>query len=130
LSIWQYYNIACPPTPIQHAALAALEGPQKFVEDMRSEFKRRRDFIVKALNDIPGFYCVNPQGAFYVFPSFDFDITGDELVLKLLDAGVVCASGESFGPLGAKHLRFSYATKLADIKRGMEIVREVTEKLA
>jgi len=118
----QYYTIACPPTPIQWAALAGLKGPQKLVEERRLEYKARRDIIVKELNSIDGFRCVAPKGAFYTFPSFDFDMSSQELAMRILKAGVICTPGTAFGPSGEGHLRFSFANSRENIKKGMEIV--------
>jgi aspartate aminotransferase len=124
-----YHNVACPATPVQYAAVEALKGPQDRVREMVNEFRARRDIIVKELNSIDGFSCATPKGAFYVFPSYNFDIPDGELALRLLKAGVICVPGASFGKSGAKHLRFSYANSRENIKKGMDIVREATKKL-
>ncbi len=108
----------------QHAALAALRGPQDTVDEMRQAFDSRRKLMFSLVSDIPGVRCVEPQGAFYVFP----DVTGalqgrwsstDELATVILEeAGVALVPGESFGTPG--HLRLSYATGEAEIEKGME----------
>jgi len=123
-----YHAVACPATPIQHAAIEALEGPQDAVEKMRKEFHGRRDLIVKELNSISGFSCPVPKGAFYVFPSYAFDIDDRELATRLLKAGLMSVPGSSFGDAGKRHLRFSYANSRKNIKKGMDILRDVTEK--
>jgi len=125
-----YYMVACPSTPAQHAVLEGLRGPQRYVEEMVAEFKKRRDLIVKALNKIPGFRCLKPRGAFYAFPSFTFDMSSEELALDILKAGVICSPGSAFGAGGEGYLRFSYANSQENIERAMEIVAEVAGHLA
>jgi aspartate/methionine/tyrosine aminotransferase len=98
----------------QQAALAALRGPQDTVEQMREAFDSRRKLMFSLVSDIPGVACVEPQGAFYVFPDVRMALDGrwastDELATVILEeAGVALVPGESFGAPG--HLRLSYAT--------------------
>jgi len=125
-----YYIVACPPTPIQHGALAGLKGPQDFVTQMVKEFHRRRDIVVDALNRIQGLHCLRPKGAFYAFPSFDFKMTSEAFALELLKAGVICTPGSAFGSAGEGHLRFSYANSRENLERGIEKVAAVAAKLA
>ena len=113
----------------QHAALAALRGPQETVEEMRQAFNRRRKLMHSLVSDLPGVRCVEPQGAFYVFPDVTEALLGrwettSELATAILEeAGVALVPGESFGAPG--HLRMSYATGEADIERGMERIRQL-----
>ena len=124
-----YHLVACPPTPTQHACLAALTGPQDFVKGMVEAFRERRDLIVKLIRQIPGFDIVEPKGAFYAFPSYDFDMPAKEICLALMRNGVVTTPGDAFGANGRGHVRFSYATSTMDIERGLEIVRRTVESL-
>ena len=124
-----YYTIACPPNPTQHAVLYAIQNRMDFIEEMNETFKERRDIIVDRLNDIPGFDCLKPRGAFYVFPSFDFDLTSKELAMKLLHNGVLVTPGSAFGPTGEGHLRFSYANSTENIQAAMDIIEEVVAGL-
>jgi len=124
-----YYNIACPPTATQHAVLHALKNELDFVDNMTETFRERRDIIVDRLNDISGFECLKPKGAFYVFPSFDFDLTSKELAMELLDEGVIVTPGTAFGPTGEGHLRLSYANSTENIEKAMDIVEDVAENL-
>ncbi|MEW6069870.1 MAG: pyridoxal phosphate-dependent aminotransferase [Candidatus Thermoplasmatota archaeon] len=124
-----YYTVACPPTPTQYAALAALKGSQECVRKMVSEFKRRRNIAIKLINRIKNFHCSLPQGAFYLFPSYNLEIPSEKLALKILERNVICAPGNAFGSAGEKHLRFSYANSIENIEKGLEIVKEVTENL-
>ncbi|MEF8834916.1 MAG: pyridoxal phosphate-dependent aminotransferase [Candidatus Thermoplasmatota archaeon] len=124
-----YYNIACPPIATQHAVLHALRNEMDFVNNMTNTFQERRDIIVNRLNDIPGFDCLKPKGAFYVFPSFDLDLTAKELAMELLDNGMIATHGTAFGPTGEGHLRFSYANSTENIKKAMDIVEETVADL-
>jgi aspartate aminotransferase len=112
---------SCTASFTQRAGIAALEGPQDSVTAMVGEFRRRRDAMVSALNDVPGFRCSVPAGAFYAFPNITgTGLTSQELADKLLnDAGVACLSGTAFGAHGAGHLRLSYANSLDNIREGV-----------
>lgn len=124
-----YYNIACPPNATQHAVLHAIKEEKDFVREMTETFQKRRDVIVKRLNEIDGFNCLKPKGAFYVFPSFDFDMTSKELAMEILDNGVIATPGTAFGPTGEGHLRFSYANSTEKIREAMDIIEGVTKEL-
>ncbi len=116
---------SCTASFSQLAGVAALRGDQSPVDHMVQEFSRRRDAIVDGLRNIPGFTCVRPKGAFYVFPT----ITGTgfsarTLADRLLDeAGVACLAGTAFGEWGESHLRFSYANSLKNIDEALERIR-------
>jgi aspartate/methionine/tyrosine aminotransferase len=108
----------------QHAALAALTGPQEMVEEMRLAFDARRKLMYSLVSSIPGVACIEPEGAFYVFPDFSSHLgdrwaTTDALATSILEeAGVALVSGESFGTPG--FLRLSYAVGEPEIERGVE----------
>jgi aspartate aminotransferase len=116
----------------QHAALAALRGPQETVEEMRQAFNRRRKLMHSLVSDIPGIRCVEPQGAFYVFPDVTgamqgrWDTTSDLATAILEEAGVALVPGESFGAPG--YLRLSYATSETEIERGVDRIRQLLAK--
>lgn len=118
---------SCTSTFIQKAGIEAITGPQDESQKMMAEFKARRDMFVEGLNEIPGFKCLKPKGAFYVFPN----ITGTgkkskEIEEYLLDeAGVAGLSGTSFGSYGEDYLRFSYANSQKNLKRALELIKEV-----
>lgn len=124
-----YHTIACPPTPLQHAAVEALQGPQDEVDRMIETFRKRRDLIVKRLNEIEGFECPSPGGAFYAFPRFQHDISAKDFALALAKEGLICSPGTAFGSLGEHHLRFSYACGFDEIDRGMDILARVAATL-
>ena len=123
---------SCTASFTQRAGLAALKGPQDDVDRMVTEFRRRRDVIVKGLNEIPGFRCVVPDGAFYVFPNVSgTGMSSKELAdLLLNEAGVACLSGTSFGSYGDGYLRFSYAASLENIQDALDRIRKVSERWA
>jgi aspartate/methionine/tyrosine aminotransferase len=106
--------------------MAALTGPQDEMHAMVSEFRKRRDAIVKGLNQLPGVSCAMPQGAFYAFPNIRATgFSSKELADLLLDeAGVACLSGTSFGACGEGYLRFSYANSLENIQTALSSMRE------
>ena len=110
----------------QMASLAALKGDQSEARKMVEEFRRRRDAIVRGLNDIPGIHCCMPHGAFYVFPNIsELGVTSRELADKLLYEGSVATiPGTAFGEYGEGFLRLSYTTSLETIRRGLHRIRE------
>ncbi len=124
-------SVSCTATFVQLAGLAALEGPQDCVEAMVAEFRRRRDFLVSALNEIPGIRCVEPQGAFYAFPSVKgLPLSSREFADRLLSGfGVAVLSGDAFGSAGAGYLRLSYANSLENLERAMGRLRKAVESL-
>jgi aspartate/methionine/tyrosine aminotransferase len=111
----------------QFAGLEAVQGPQEMVEVMLAEYQRRRDAIVDGLNDLPGFTCQVPQGAFYVFPNIrETEMNSTELANLILEkAGVALLPGNSFGQYGEGYLRISYANSLENIQMGLEKIRTV-----
>ncbi|MFH5773848.1 pyridoxal phosphate-dependent aminotransferase [Paracoccus sp. NGMCC 1.201697] len=128
------------PTSIsQFAALAALEGPQDYVETSRAVFQRRRDLVVEGLNKCPGIVCPMPQGAFYVYPSIrdligktsagGTVITDDEaFATALLDeTGVAVVFGAAFGL--SPHFRISYATSDEVLTDACDRIRRFCEGL-
>ena len=116
---------SCVNASAQWAGIAALQGPQDAVDDMVAAFYERRQTIVRALNLIPGFNCINPGGAFYAFPNVSSTgISARKLQDKLLnEAGVATIAGTSFGSHGEGYLRFSYANSTENIERAIERIR-------
>jgi len=123
---------SCTSTFSQYAGVEALRGPQDEVKKMGDEFRRRRDVIVGGLNKIPGFHCLTPEGAFYVFPN----VTGTGMKSKplanlLLDkAGVACLAGTDFGSYGEGYIRFSYANSVDNIRIALDRIAETVTKLS
>jgi aspartate/methionine/tyrosine aminotransferase len=121
---------SCPNAVTQHAAIAALDGPQDAVEHMRQAFERRRDLIVRRVNDTPGLSSVKPGGAFYLFPNVSkTGMRAAALQDALLEqAGVACVAGTSFGAAGEGFLRFSYANSDENIEKALDRVGEFLAK--
>jgi aspartate aminotransferase len=121
----QINSNSCASAPVQIAGIEALRGPQDAVARMVKAFDERRVAIVTELNEIPGFSCVTPQGAFYAFPNIRGTGMGSKALEKhLLDeVGVATVSGTAFGALGEGYLRFSYASSLEKIREAMRRVR-------
>ncbi len=123
----QTNSTSCTASFIQKAGIEALTGPQDESKKMVEEFKARRDLIVDGLNEIPGFKCLRPRGAFYVFPN----ITGTGMKSKEIEnfllekAHVAALSGTSFGSYGEGYLRFSYANSQENIRKAIERIKEV-----
>ena len=117
---------SCVNAPTQMAAIEALTGPQESVATMRLAFDERRKIIVRGLNQIEGFRCVEPQGAFYAMPNIEgTGIGARELQDGLLEiAGVATVAGTSFGEYGEGYLRFSYAASSEQILEAMTRIRE------
>jgi len=127
----QQASTSCAAAFVQEAGVAALRGPQDCVSEMREEYWKRRDVIVKGLNSIKGFECMKPKGAFYVFPNIgELDMKSSELCEHLLqEAGVATVPGSEFGPYGEGYIRFSYATSMENIKKAIERIKAATERL-
>jgi aspartate aminotransferase len=123
---------SCTASFTQRAGIAALDGPQDDVTAMVAEFRRRRDVIVKGLNEIPGFRCRVPAGAFYAFPNVSgTGVPSRELAdLLLYEAGVACLDGNCFGAYGDGYLRFSYANSLENIQEALGRIRKASERWA
>jgi aspartate aminotransferase len=117
----------------QWAAVEALNGPQESVTEMLAEYTRRREWLLKALCDIPGITCSAPEGAFYAFPNVRAFLknglkTSGEFAQRLLDEEhTVVTDGAGFGAEG--FVRISYATSMAQIKEGAERIRRLAEKI-
>ncbi len=116
---------SCVNAPTQYAAIEALTGPQDSVETMRRAFDERRRLILAALNQIEGFRCVEPAGAFYAMPNIaGTGLSAGALQDGLLEeAGVAVIAGTSFGAYGEGYLRFSYAASTADIEEAIARIK-------
>jgi aspartate aminotransferase len=133
----QSQSTSNPNSIAQKAAVEALTGPQDFIGKMRSEFDRRRKFLVAELNSIPGVSCSSPTGAFYVFPNISglFGkaegkpvLTSSDLSLYLLEnASVALVPGDAFGD--NDYVRLSYATSMENLRKGVERIRDAVSRL-
>ncbi len=114
-------STSCVPPFVQLAGLAALEGPQDAVDAMVAEFRRRRDWLIPALNAIPGLRCVEPGGAFYAFPNVaEVGLDAEILATRLLEeAGVAVLAGSAFGQHAPDNLRLSYAASVEQLEEAV-----------
>ncbi len=121
---------SCTASFTQVAGVEALRGDQASVEKMRLEFLRRRDMFVKGLNQIKGFSCRLPAGAFYTFPNIqNTGWPSKKLADALLDdAGVAALSGTAFGASGEGYLRFSIANSYENLEQALERVGNWAEQ--
>ena len=124
----QSQSTSNPTSFVQKAAVAALKGPQECVEEMKQEYIRLRDHVVKGLRAIPGVQCTLPEGAFYAYPNVSSFFgrggvkSASDLAGKLLrEAHVATVPGEGFGT--QEHIRVSYPTTVAELDRGLERMR-------
>jgi aspartate aminotransferase len=124
-------TVSCTAAFTQRAALAAVSGPWEPIEAMIQEFQKRRDVIVEGLNRIPGISCIEPGGAFYVFPSVKgLGAASDRVASFLLDrAGVACLAGTAFGARGEGYLRFSYANSVEAIRAALDAIESTLPEL-
>lgn len=115
------YTMLCAPILSQEAALEALRDPERDIDDMKSEYRKRRNFLVQSFKEI-GLSCFVPRGAFYAFPSIkDTGLTSKEFALRLLDQeSVACVPGTAFGPGGEGFVRCSYATSFDQLKEAVK----------
>ena len=122
--IIQQQTMTCATSVSQYAAIAALddrETPRRF----RDAFMKRRDLIMKSLSGIDGLSFVKPEGAFYLFPEYDLEMTSNDMSMKLLeDVQVIVTPGSAFGEQGEKHFRISYATSDENIIEGSRKIGE------
>lgn len=116
--IHQYTMLSAPTTP-QYAAIEALESCDESVEEMRTQYDRRRKFVLSRFEDM-GIDCFEATGAFYVFPECPWE-DASAFAEALLEAEkVAMVPGSAFGECGAGHLRVSYATGLSDLRTAMD----------
>ncbi|MBO7308816.1 MAG: aminotransferase class I/II-fold pyridoxal phosphate-dependent enzyme [Kiritimatiellae bacterium] len=115
------YGIMSAPTLAQAAGVEALDFGDKDIARMRGEYKKRRDYLVNALNSM-GLKTLMPKGAFYLFVDIrSTGMTSEDFTMRLLkDFGVACVPGSAFGPSGEGFVRMSYATSLENIKLAAE----------
>jgi aspartate aminotransferase len=123
---------SCTASFTQRAGIAAINGPQDCVDTMVAEFRRRRDAICQGLNEVPGFRCAIPGGAFYAFAN----VTGTGMGSKeladflLYEGGVSCLNGGCFGEYGEGYIRFSYANSLANLEEAVRRIKAVSHRWA
>ena len=122
---------SCVSSFIQKAGVEAINGNQNEVIKMMDEYKQRRDLIVNGLNNIDKISCLNPGGAFYVFPDIrQTGLTSHEFAEQLLESkGVGVCAGNDFGEAGEGFIRLCYATSQDEIKEGIKRIKEFVDEL-
>jgi len=125
----QSHSTSNPTSISQKAAVEALCGPQDSVGMMLAEYRKRRDFVVRRLREIPGVRCAEPRGAFYAYPNLGAAIgkSGIQNTLQLserllAEANVAVVPGEAFGT--DRHVRISYATSMQELERGLDRIHQ------
>jgi aspartate aminotransferase len=132
----QGHSTSNPNSITQSAAAEAFNTSQECVAEMLAEYRKRRDWLVPALSEIPGFRCFEPEGAFYAFPDVrgclgggsDVKTSAQFAETLLQDAQTVVTDGAGFGADG--FIRISYATSLDQLQEGIRRIRQLAEKLA
>ena len=124
-------SVSCVPPFIQLAGVKAILDDQAESRTMMEDFKRRRDFFVSGLNEIPGISCKMPDGAFYAFPNVSgVDMSAEVLADHLLDtAGVATLPGSAFGAHASNHLRMCFANSMEDLEKGLDRIASALAKL-
>jgi len=117
----QQYFLSCVNSFAQKGAISALEGSQIYVDEMATEFRRRRDLVVERMKAIPDIDLVPSLGSFYAFPSFSrFGAPSVELARKLLyEAHIALAPGRAYGRAGEGHLRFAFTRPMDELEEGL-----------
>jgi aspartate aminotransferase len=130
----QSHSTSNPTSIAQKAAIEALKGSQESVPKMLEEYRKRRDFVIPRLRQIPGVTCSMPAGAFYAYPNLRgaLDKGGIKTPLEFADrllkeANVAVVPGEAFGT--DHHVRISYATSMKELERGLDRIQKFVEKL-
>ena len=121
---------SCTASFTQIAGVEAIRGDQSEVERMRLEFQQRRNVFVNGINQIKGFSCRLPKGAFYTFPNItQTGWPSKKLADALLDeAGVAGLSGTAFGAFGEGYLRFSVANSVENLQNALDRIDQWTKK--
>lgn len=121
---------SCVNTPAQHAAIAALRGPQEPIEEMKREFETRRAYVVDRLAEIPHLSAVRPDGGFYAFVDVsELDGSSMDIAKRLLyEYEVVTAPGVAFGDGAEGYLRLSFANDLDRLETGLDRLESMVER--
>jgi aspartate aminotransferase len=125
----QSHSTSNPTSVAQKAAYEAMTGPQDSVPEMLAEYRRRRDFVINRLREIPGVSIVTPKGAFYAYPNIAVAFGSGRIknslefsTALLQDAHVAVVPGEAFGT--RDHIRISYATSMKELERGLDRIHK------
>jgi aspartate/methionine/tyrosine aminotransferase len=131
MDIFQQNSVTNVPAFVQLAALEAMTGPQDHVKEKMALLQKKRDYVVSALNAMPGIDCPTPDGSFYVFP----DVRGTGMTAQqftdylIEDYSVGVVAGSAFGDRGEGHVRVTYAAPDELLEEGMARIRKACESL-
>jgi aspartate/methionine/tyrosine aminotransferase len=126
----------CASTPAQVAAIEALRGPQDHIREMVSKLKRRRDFSLRRINEIPKLSAARPDGAFYLFPRINLNGTkwrdDEEFVSELLkETGVLVVHGSGFDPMyGKNHFRTVFLPQESMLEEAFDAIEDFVKRHA
>ncbi|MFL6415124.1 MAG: pyridoxal phosphate-dependent aminotransferase [Bryobacteraceae bacterium] len=130
----QSHSTSNPTSIAQKAAIEAMVGPQESVTEMLAEYRKRRDFVVRRLQKIPGVKITMPKGAFYAYPNISVAFgsgrvkTAMDFASELLAKSYVAVvPGEAFGT--NEHVRISYATSMTELERGLDRIEKFIDTL-
>jgi aspartate aminotransferase len=127
----QQHTLTCVNSFAQRAGVVALRGDQTSVANMVDEFNRRREMTWEGIQKIKGISCKKPGGAFYLFPSFEYNMNSIEFSKFLLEkARVAVTPGSAFGKSGERHVRISYSTSRQNILEGLKRIKEAVSELS
>ncbi len=131
LNKFHQHNTTCAPSFVQAASVVALRDEKDEVNEMVKEYQRRRDYAVKAINDIEGLSCQCPKGAFYIFINCkSLGMTSAEISNYLLEeAKIAMVPGDVFGPGGEGYVRMSFANSYENIVEGCQRLKKAVEQL-
>ena len=123
------YNLSCPCSVSQQAAIVALNSPLSIVERMNLEYEKRRNFIIAELNKIKGISCIKPEGTFYVFANIKGTGKSSEQIYdELLTKGrVVVIPGSAFGKQGEGYIRIAYTLTMDRLREALTRIKKVIE---
>jgi aspartate/methionine/tyrosine aminotransferase len=123
------HTLTCLPPFIQRACLWALQNSGADEARFRNAFRERRDHLLARLDDLPGISYVRPEGAFYVFPSYDLPLSSIDFAHQLLEEErLAVVPGVSFGPHGEGHVRISYSSPVETLDDGMQRLARFLER--
>jgi len=124
------YSMLCAPVLSQKAAIEALRNPARDIEEMRAEYRRRRNLLLDSFKDM-WISCVKPQGAFYAFPYIgDLGLSAYDFAMRFIkEHEVAVVPGTAFGEAGKGFVRCSYATSIEDLREAMRRMAVFVESL-
>jgi aspartate/methionine/tyrosine aminotransferase len=128
LDLMAVNSYTCVAEFTQYGAIEALKDSEDATPRMVAEFASRREHFVRDLNGVPGFHCLQPEGAFYAWVNIsDSGVTAEEICRIMLEEGGVAAiPGAAFGPAGKDFVRFSFASSIATLKEAVERIQKVS----